>query len=279
MIQNEFYVRLISGIFMAGGMIFIIFSPFYIMILFLVLICFIATFEFKSALQNQSILLNSFLLWSHNILILGIYFFLNRYIAFAVLLSVAIVQICLWFILCKTKKHPVSIQYLIFHLFWIITPCLSIMEIWSMQHGIKLVLFLILIIATHDIFAYFGGRQFGKHPLAPKLSPKKTWEGFLCGFIGSILSGIGFNYWVPIFPKFEILPPIFILSILGPIGDLVESKFKRFCNIKDSSHFIPGHGGVLDRIDAYLIASSTFFIYLYFVFPEWVFKSSNFWNF
>ncbi len=111
-----------------------------------------------------------------------------------------------------------------------------------------------------DTFAYFGGRAFGKTKLLPRVSPKKTREGALCGFIGCVATVwlLG-NVWLG-YP----LPPILLLGIgigiFAPLGDLVESILKRSCAIKDSGNFFPGHGGVLDRCDS-LIFSVPFAYY------------------
>jgi phosphatidate cytidylyltransferase len=104
-----------------------------------------------------------------------------------------------------------------------------------------------------DTFAYFTGRRFGKTPLAPALSPKKTWEGSIGGFLGAVLTALGCSalfglpLTVPMVIAFGALA-----GILGPIGDLAESYIKRQLGIKDASSLLPGHGGMLDRIDSVL---------------------------
>lgn len=147
---------------------------------------------------------------------------------------------------------------------------LCMIQIRNMDHqiqGFALVLSLLLGVWGNDVFAYFGGKAFGKHLMAPKISPKKTWEGFLSGFLGvavglAIVWGIfGSDY--PLNLLTTILLGI-IISIFGPVGDLAESKFKRFANIKDSSSFIPGHGGFFDRFDALLMSSMAMYLYLQF---------------
>lgn len=117
----------------------------------------------------------------------------------------------------------------------------------------------------NDVFAYFGGKTFGKTPLASSISPNKTWEGFFSGFIGA---GVGLAliiFLVPIESPFEavlFVPLIFLISIFGPIGDLAESKLKRAAGKKDSSTLLPGHGGLFDRFDALLLAAPAMFVYL-----------------
>ena len=113
-----------------------------------------------------------------------------------------------------------------------------------------------------DSFAYFAGRAFGKHPFFPSVSPKKTWEGFYGGMIGAVLIPLAVLYWlIPAagWPFFQGLTYVDILwvavpiSVLGPLGDLLESKIKREFSVKDSGNLIPGHGGMLDRADALLL--------------------------
>ncbi len=109
------------------------------------------------------------------------------------------------------------------------------------------------------------GKTFGKHLLAEHISPKKTWEGFAAGFIGTGV-GLAITWFVmgiyyPLGLNTTIVLGI-IISLFGPVGDLVESKMKRFVNIKDSGHLLPGHGGVFDRFDALLMNSLAMFIFL-----------------
>jgi len=113
-----------------------------------------------------------------------------------------------------------------------------------------------------DTGAYFAGRAWGKHPLSPKLSPKKTIEGVFGGIAGSMLATFSCHFIF--FPKITILDAI-VLGFLGAgadvIGDIVESLLKRSGGIKDSGKFFPGHGGVMDRIDGLLFVIWVFHIY------------------
>ncbi|MEA3351487.1 MAG: phosphatidate cytidylyltransferase, partial [Chloroflexota bacterium] len=105
-----------------------------------------------------------------------------------------------------------------------------------------------------DSGAYFIGRQFGRHRLCPRLSPKKTWEGYIGGIISGVLGGALLAALVPnvdITPMRGVVLGL-ILSVITPLGDLGESMFKRQVNIKDSSNLIPGHGGAFDRVDSWL---------------------------
>ena len=117
-----------------------------------------------------------------------------------------------------------------------------------------------------DSFALFGGMRFGKHKVAPEVSPKKTWEGCICGALSSLV--VAPILWLlPAFPEVGLgtaLLTCFLSSTLGQIGDLGESLIKRMIGIKDFSNLIPGHGGMFDRADSLLFGIPTAFICLHF---------------
>jgi phosphatidate cytidylyltransferase len=130
--------------------------------------------------------------------------------------------------------------------------------------GYKLVFFLLLVVWMGDTGAYYVGKQFGKHKLSPRISPKKTIEG--------LIGGISFTF----FPKFPLLHAIIagiLLSIAGVIGDLAESMWKRSAAVKDSGTLIPGHGGFLDRFDSILFTAPILYCYWTLIVHE--FRSLN----
>ena len=133
--------------------------------------------------------------------------------------------------------------------------------------GPRLLLFALVIIWASDTVAYFVGRATGKHPLAPKISPKKTWEGSVAAMIGSLCVAYGFHFWLTI-----PLPHLFAMAALGNIagqmGDLLESAYKRSAGVKDSGGLLPGHGGILDRIDALILCIPVIWYYLVLVNPH-----------
>ena len=124
------------------------------------------------------------------------------------------------------------------------------------------VFLLFVLIWSSDSFAYFTGRLFGKHKMAPKISPKKTWEGFVGGVIFTLVLGYFIEQKFPELRGNWIIVG-FLVSVFAPIGDLVESQLKRTFGVKDSGNIIPGHGGVLDRLDSFIIAAPV--VYLYFI--------------
>lgn len=129
--------------------------------------------------------------------------------------------------------------------------------------GFWLAIAVLLMIWGNDVFAYIGGKNFGKTPLAPRVSPNKTWEGFFFGFLGAIVGLlIAYGFATP-FPVdlLIVLPAVIIASLFGPLGDLIESRLKRIAGEKDSSNLIPGHGGFFDRFDALILCTPFFYFY------------------
>ena len=116
-----------------------------------------------------------------------------------------------------------------------------------------------------DSFALFGGMAFGKHKLAPLVSPKKTWEGAISGAVSSLVVGL-IIYLLPIFPELNLpicLVTCLLSSTMGQIGDLAESLVKRMIGVNDFSNLIPGHGGMFDRADSLLFSIPTAYIILH----------------
>lgn len=124
-------------------------------------------------------------------------------------------------------------------------------------------LFLFAILWVGDTAAMAGGKMFGRHKLAPRISPNKTVEGFFSGLVGAAIVAVAAIFW-----KFSSIGTGHIVvlalgcSVVGQIGDLVESMWKRSLNLKDSSAIIPGHGGVLDRFDSLLFAAPFMYMYI-----------------
>src|SRR6266403_1508405 len=121
------------------------------------------------------------------------------------------------------------------------------------SQGPLLLLFALVITWVGDTAAYFLGRAAGKHALAPHLSPGKTWEGSVGSLAGSLLAALAFTRWLSA-PPVHLLAMAAAANIAGQVGDLLESAYKRSAGVKDSGGMLPGHGGILDRIDALILA-------------------------
>jgi len=133
-------------------------------------------------------------------------------------------------------------------------------------HGAPAFIWLVVVVATSDSAQYFAGTLWGRRPLAPVVSPKKTVEGAIGGFVVAPIAGILLGFWaLPALSPVATGALAFGLALFGLAGDLFESLLKRSAGAKDSSTLIPGHGGVLDRIDAYLFAAPVFYLFLRYI--------------
>ena len=135
-------------------------------------------------------------------------------------------------------------------------------EILKSTLGAKLLFCIFASIWVCDSAAYFTGRAIGKHKFAEKVSPKKTWEGAIGGLIGALIVGICFYYFDAFSKSYIYILIALISGTIGQYGDLVESLIKRDVGVKDSSNLIPGHGGILDRIDSLIAVAPCFLLTL-----------------
>lgn len=140
---------------------------------------------------------------------------------------------------------------------------LVIMAYWQGIYQPWLVLGLLLLVWLNDTGAYFSGKFLGKHLLAPKISPKKTWEGLIGGVIATLITSQLLASFIVDYSREQWLI-IGLISSFGILGDLIESLFKRRADVKDSSSIMPGHGGILDRFDAFQFVIPAIFIYFYY---------------
>ena len=166
---------------------------------------------------------------------------------------------------------------------YIALPLGFLVQIRQQWSGAFLLLYLLLIVWAGDIFAYFVGRSLGRHLMSPRISPKKTWEGALASLLASLVVGmLLYNYAMPIstallnahlierrdgffaLQKPPLWPTLLLsaaINVAAQLGDLVESLIKRGAGVKDSGTILPGHGGMLDRIDALLFAAPVLWYY------------------
>lgn len=251
--MSEFTKRTIWAIILSIVVISgVLYLPVYVLKFTVALICVVAVYEITNlldisanGLKNRSILFAAFV---SSLLLLFLNFYLSLF--FITLYS---------FWLAYTYNN---LNYLSWSLFSLIYGVFFVSSIGFIIEYDKLVVFLLFaVVWSGDILAYIVGKSFGKHKMAPVLSPKKTWEGAFGSFIGSIVAGGLFIYYFNLSAYFII--PVFLSAVFLQIGDLFESFIKRQVGKKDSSNLIPGHGGLLDRIDSLIFASVVFVIYLH----------------
>lgn len=171
----------------------------------------------------------------------------------------------------------------VFAFTYVALPMGMLVQLRQQWAGAFYLLYLLLVVWAGDIFAYFVGKSIGRHLMSPRISPKKTWEGAAASVISSVAVGwLLFNYSLPISSALlnagliqrrdglfglerPAMGPVIILTIVlnvaAQLGDLVESLIKRGANVKDSGGILPGHGGMLDRIDALLFAAPVLWYY------------------
>jgi phosphatidate cytidylyltransferase len=148
----------------------------------------------------------------------------------------------------------------VLYIAWLLSHLISIRQF---EEGVFLVFFLFVVTWGNDIAAYYSGTLWGRHQMAPETSPKKTWEGAVGGLVGSLALACACRAWfLPSLSLTHALGVGFLLGIAAPLGDLCESLLKRCAGVKDSGGLIPGHGGMLDRIDSLIFTTPAFYYYL-----------------
>ena len=178
---------------------------------------------------------------------------------------------CLLLLFNSKKETFDTLSKYVYTIGYIILPFIIITKI-PFSYNIyrpKIIISIFILIWTNDTFAYIIGKSIGKHKLIERISPKKTIEGFIGGVVFSIIAGILISkYYFEPKPNYQHTS-IFIwtisaviISIFSTLGDLIESKFKRIAGVKDSGNIMPGHGGILDRLDSIIFVAP--FVYLFY---------------
>jgi phosphatidate cytidylyltransferase len=141
-------------------------------------------------------------------------------------------------------------------------PLSYLIRIAGLPSGRRFLLLVLALIWAGDICAYLVGKSVGRIPMAPILSPKKTWEGAAANLLGSLVVGYIAARWLPL-PAMTVLGLVLMANLAGQAGDLLESAYKRSASVKDSGQLLPGHGGMLDRIDSLTLAAPMAWWYLW----------------
>ncbi len=151
----------------------------------------------------------------------------------------------------------------LYGIFYVTIPLSALAALRAEPGGEGYIIIIVTANAFSDIFAFFTGKSVGKTPLAPQISPGKTVEGFIGGLAGAMVGAVGAKLAVaPMLGMPHALAAGALAGFIGPIGDLAESSIKRKMGVKDSGSAIPGHGGVLDRIDSLMFSAVSFYIYV-----------------
>lgn len=177
------------------------------------------------------------------------------------LLALSILFLMLPVIFYKDHKYSSRDALYLLGVIYFLGIVFNLFVIFRMKN-LNLFIFLLIIPMINDIFAYLIGCKFGKNKLCPLISPKKTWEGSIGGLvIGTLVSLLIYNFLVGSI-SIKIIIGVIILSIAGQTGDLVMSSIKRENGVKDFSNIMPGHGGILDRLDSIIFVFITYIVLL-----------------
>lgn len=190
---------------------------------------------------------------------------------FDVLISVGLIFTFSWLLL---RKNPASISdigatiMMFFYLGFLPAHYILIRNLgaeagdpfWQ-QPGFGYLFFILFAVSASDIFAYFGGKRFGKNLLSPQISPRKTVEGSIAGAFMAVLIAVGISFIIKM-PWYHGAILGLLINLVAQMGDLSESLLKRDAGLKDSGSFIPGHGGLLDRTDSYIFCGAVAYYYI-----------------
>jgi phosphatidate cytidylyltransferase len=188
--------------------------------------------------------------------------FFSKSVFIFIAIALAILMTIEWLDIVKTAKDQK--KWRIIGFFYILIPIYAVIEI--RLYDADVLLWMFAVIWATDIFAFFAGRSFGGPKLAPSISPNKTWSGLAGGVIASMLIGFMSSFMFQGGVLFFVFISLFI-SLLEQASDLFESKIKRIFGVKDSGNIIPGHGGVLDRLDGMMFVAPLV-LFLISVFPH-----------
>lgn len=171
-----------------------------------------------------------------------------------------------WILFAKKEEIISHLGKIFLSVIYIVVPFVLMAQIPFLNTNFKYasttILGVFILIWTSDTFAYLIGKNFGKIKLLKRISPNKTVEGFIGGMVTCLGASYVLSQYFTVLTATQWLVIAILVSIFGVLGDLIESMFKRQAGVKDSSNFIPGHGGFLDRFDSVIFAAPFIFIYL-----------------
>lgn len=264
--------RTISGAVFVALVVGSFFLPVYVQYILFTLFAVLAVYEYVTIVGTAGVK-------AHKVssVLIAVLLILGAYFVESVEISWLVAYVCMNLVLAielfRKEGQPFNnIVHTLMPVFWIAIPfMLAGIANVLLEHK-ESVLALFILIWCSDTFAYCGGSLFGKHKMFERISPKKTWEGFAIGGLFTCAAAAGLSF-VPYFSNAllygactttNVLAWVFfglIVFVMGTLGDLIESMFKRSYGVKDSGNIMPGHGGMLDRFDSFLFAMPFCMIY------------------
>lgn len=273
--MSNFWQRLLTGVVFVGTFITMILWSYAATAWLFFIIVLLGSLEFTQLIKKVA----SPQRWFGSIISayasLTLFLSISLEVPILLLLAPIILGIVLIFVaeLFRKATNPFqNIAFSIFPLFYLALPfgalfSLGLAPYYDIDTGYssEIVLGFFLIIWANDTFAYLVGRQFGKHKLFERISPKKTWEGTLGGMLGALIIAFIISIYAPVIATTHWIVISLLITAFGSLGDLAESTLKRSLDVKDSGNILPGHGGILDRFDAVLLAAPIVALYLYII--------------
>jgi phosphatidate cytidylyltransferase len=188
-------------------------------------------------------------------------------LGFSLTLSIILVSLlCYQVSFAPSGSRHLSMFVILFGILYVGYTLGHFLWLRTRNDGALLVFFVLLVTWAGDAAAYYVGKTWGSRPLAPRLSPNKTVEGFLGGLVvAPLIAWLGHVWFLPAVTAVDCLILGVLFTVLGLLGDLSESSLKRYAGVKDSGSLIPGHGGLLDRVDSLLLNAPVFYYYMAFV--------------
>jgi phosphatidate cytidylyltransferase len=243
------------------------------LVLLLICIAGIALFEYMSIFRQRGYNPMPWAGYIIGLIILTPIFLVNqKYIEgkYLYLIILPVFALFFSFIFVKKENYLQSIMVTVFGLLYIVMPIsvipfISQNSLTEFRYNPEILIGVLFIIWTFDTGAYISGILFGKHKMAPSISPKKSWEGFFGGMVFAILVAYIYARFTSLLTITDWIILSIIIVLAGTTGDLFESLIKREAGIKDSGKIMPGHGGILDRFDSLLLITPFVFLYIYII--------------
>ena len=212
-------------------------------------------YEFKRLVKIKGyyVFLGYLALWWAYIYLVTDFYMILALLGVTLLVNVTLLN----FLFSENRQELRELQKYVVAIFYIGGGCIFLTMIpYSSNDFAKLLIMgIFILIWVNDSFAYLVGKTLGRHKLYPKISPKKTIEGSLGGLIFALAAAYIISQYEPILTMWQWMVLAVVIVVMGNLGDLLESKFKRVAGVKDSGAILPGHGGILDRLDSLVFAA------------------------
>jgi len=267
---KTFFIRLFSGFIYVAliiGSLFIGPIVFGSVLLVILVIGLLEMFDISKiagySLQKNIFLITGLLIYLLNVLVIWEYLPVKYF-----LLNMGVIMFPFILELFRKVKNPIqNFGFYLFSIIYLVIPIIILNVFFFPNLDLNtptnhLLLGFFLLMWVNDTFAYLSGMVLGRHKFFERISPKKTWEGTIGGAVFTIIGAYILSHFITGFTIYEWMGLGLIIVIFGTFGDLIESMFKRTFGIKDSGKIMPGHGGILDRLDSILIAAPFVLIYI-----------------